>query len=312
MAPVPIAGLRCCATFPYTGLTGIWGHYPICSWRDTAAIVSLQNPQVFHVEEKMKLSVGDINISESGYASTTAEVETGTLPLFPSICTMHVSVPLVEGKTLEQYKDELLAKARERIVSMYQEIVCGGQNAESLLNMLDGKIKPTEISQKMLYDISMLHADLEKHVTSIGKQLSDSQDTGALNAIYAVGKKAAEDFMGKSGDEGIWSMGFRIEDREGRLVVCDEYGESEPTSEHRDKIIERAISMLRSGNRNMLKRLGRAMGLLQVAADIEAMNQLCGSARREHVLKDFNNPPFKKVPDDWIPPGVEYLKGRVY
>ncbi|EDT6782987.1 hypothetical protein AC861_004954, partial [Salmonella enterica subsp. enterica] len=170
----------------------------------------------------MKLSVGDINISESGYASTTAEVETGEYPCIPlSICTMHVSVPLVEGKTLEQYKDELLGEARERIDSMHKEIICGGQNAESLLNVL-------------------------------------------------IGKKAAEDFMGKSGDEELWGMGFRIEDREGRLVVCDENGESEPTSEHRDKIIERAISMLRSGNRNMLKRLGRAMGLLQVAADIES------------------------------------------
>ncbi|EBE4455171.1 hypothetical protein CDQ28_09690 [Salmonella enterica] len=208
----------------------------------------------------MKLSVGDIKLSKFGYASTTVEVGTGTYPyLHFSICTMDVSVPLAEGKTLEQYKDELLAKARERIVSMYQEIVCDGQNT---------------------YD-------------------------------YAVGKKAAEDFMGKSGDEELWGMGFRIEDREGRLVVCDENGESEPTSEHRDKIIERAISMLRSGNRNMLKRLGRAMGLLQVAADIEAMNQLCGSARREHVLKDFDNPPFKKVPDDWISPGVEYLTKRL-
>ncbi|ECW1330141.1 hypothetical protein ABE783_003531 [Salmonella enterica] len=75
----------------------------------------------------MKLSVGDIKFSESGYASTTVEVGTGTYPYTHlSICTMHVSVPLVEGKTLEQYKDELLAKARERIVSMYQEIVCGG------------------------------------------------------------------------------------------------------------------------------------------------------------------------------------------
>ncbi|EBI4022614.1 hypothetical protein BZ070_09150 [Salmonella enterica] len=166
---------------------------------------------------------------------------------------MHISVPMVEGKTLEQYKDEILGEAHERISGMYKEIVCDGQDAESL----------------------------------------------------------CEDFMGKSGDEELWSMGFRIEDREGRLVVCDENGESEPTSEHRDKIIERAISMLRSGNRNMLKRLGRAMGLLQVAADIEAMNQLCGSARREHVLKDFDNPPFKKVPDDWISPGVEYLTKRL-
>ncbi|EEJ7415807.1 hypothetical protein X034_003486 [Salmonella enterica subsp. enterica] len=211
----------------------------------------------------MRLTVGDIKFSESGYVSTNVKVEPGEYPCIPlSICTMHVSVPLVEGKTLEQYKDELLGEARERIDSMYKEIICGGQNAESLLNVL-------------------------------------------------IGKKAAEDFMGKSGDEELWGMGFRIEDREGRLVVCDENGESEPTSEHRDKIIERAISMLRSGNRNMLKRLGRAMGLLQVAADIEAMNQLCGSARREHVLKDFDNPPFKKVPDDWISPGVEYLTKRL-
>ncbi|EAA6844252.1 hypothetical protein A3X38_28870 [Salmonella enterica subsp. enterica serovar Florida] len=108
---------------------------------------------------------------------------------------MHVSVPLVEGKALEQYKEELLAKARERIASMYKEIVCDGQDAESLLNMLDGKIKPTEISQKILYDISMPHVDLEKRIASIEKQLSSSLDTGALNAIYAVGKKAAVDFL---------------------------------------------------------------------------------------------------------------------
>ncbi|EDZ0945587.1 hypothetical protein GN543_004973 [Salmonella enterica] len=211
----------------------------------------------------MKLSIGDIKFSESGYASTNVEVETGTYPFLPlSICTMHVSVPLVEGKALEQYKEELLAKARERIAS-------------------------------------------------IENQLSGSLDTGALNAIYAVGKKAAEDLMGKSGDEGLWNMGFRIEDREGRLVACDENGESEPTSEHRDKIIEMAIRVLRNGNRNMLKRLGRAMGLLQVAAEIEVNNQLHGSARRGDVLRDFDNPPFKKLPDDWISPSVEYLKARL-
>ncbi|EGG4251066.1 hypothetical protein HIX57_001839, partial [Salmonella enterica] len=77
----------------------------------------------------MRLTVGDIKLSKFGCASTTVEVETGTYPYLRfSICTMDVSVPLAEGKTLEQYKDELLAKARERIVSMYQEIVCDGQN----------------------------------------------------------------------------------------------------------------------------------------------------------------------------------------
>ncbi|EJA5988939.1 hypothetical protein OD507_005413 [Salmonella enterica] len=269
----------------------------------------------------MKLSVGDIKFSESGYASTTVEVGTGTYPyLHFSICTMNVSVPLVEGKALEQYKDELLEKARERIASMYKEIVCGGEIDNGIVILVHGKLNG-EYRIRVLNKNGKLSVagaedgssddDLEKRVASIEEQLSSSLDTGALNAIYAVGKKAAEDLMGKSGDEGLWDVGFRIEDREGVLVVCDENGESEPTSEHRDKIIEMAIRGLRNGNRNMLKRLGRAIGLLQVAAEIEANNQLHGSARRGDVLRDFDNPPFKKLPDDWVPPGVEYLKARL-
>lgn len=74
----------------------------------------------------MKLTVGDIRFSESGYASATVGAGTGTVHfLLFSICKMDVSVPVVEGKTLGQYKDELLAKARERIAKMYKEIVCG-------------------------------------------------------------------------------------------------------------------------------------------------------------------------------------------
>ncbi|ECG6803838.1 hypothetical protein E2375_03645 [Salmonella enterica subsp. enterica serovar Muenchen] len=269
----------------------------------------------------MKLSVGDIRFSESGYASTTVEVETGTYPYLRfSICTMDVSVPLVEGKVLEQYKEELLAKARERITNIYKEIICGGE-IDDVIDIpfhgkLNGEYKIRVVNKNGKLSVAGAEDgysddDLEKRVASIEKQLSGILDTGALNAIYAVGKKAAEDLMGKSGDEGLWDMGFRIEDREGVLVVCDENGESEPTSEHRDKIIERVIMALRNGNRNMLKRLGRSMGLLQVAAEIEVNNQLHGSARRGDVLRDFDNPPFKKLPDDWISPGVEYLKTRL-
>ncbi|EFQ7222266.1 hypothetical protein HZV67_001628 [Salmonella enterica] len=216
----------------------------------------------------MKLNLSDIKFSGSGYVSTTVEVGVGPYSLLLSTCTMHVSVPLVEGKTLEQYKEELLAQARERIASMYKEIVCGGEPDDEIVVTVHGKLS-----------------------VAGAEDASSSDEPGV--------------------DEELWGWGFRIEDREGVLVVCDENGESEPTSEHRDKIIERVIRELKSGNRNMLKRLGRSMGLLQVAADIEAANQLCGSARREHVLKDFDNPPFKKVPDDWISPGVEYIKTRL-
>ncbi|ENU2133630.1 hypothetical protein ACE60T_003937 [Salmonella enterica] len=295
----------------------------------------------------MKLSVGDIRFSESGCASTNVGVEPRELP-FP-ICTMHVSVPLVEGKALEQYKEELLEKARERIARMYEEIIYGGDtDGEAIkpFKVEDLKIKPSELSRELIeriqntsptHNLEMRVALLEKRLSgkrsvhagervvdfynpdgTLGVRIGDlnqqekyPENAGALSGIYAIGKKAAEDLLGKSGDEELWDMGFRIEDREGRLVVCDENGESEPTSEHCDKIIERAIAVLRGGRLNMLKRLGRAMGLLQVAANIEATNQLCGSARREHVLMDFDNPPFKKVPDDWISPGVEYLKTRL-
>ncbi|HAF2715934.1 TPA: hypothetical protein G8M05_005324, partial [Salmonella enterica] len=151
----------------------------------------------------MKLSVGDIRFSESGYASTTVEVETGTYPYLRfSICTMDVSVPLVEGKVLEQYKEELLAKARERITNIYKEIICGGE-IDDVIDIpfhgkLNGEYKIRVVNKNGKLSVAGAEDgysddDLEKRVASIEKQLSGILDTGALNAIYAVGKKAAED-----------------------------------------------------------------------------------------------------------------------
>ncbi|EEF5710311.1 hypothetical protein GNM00_26660, partial [Salmonella enterica] len=88
----------------------------------------------------MKLNLSDIKFSESGYVSTTVEVGCEPHPLLLSMCTMHVSVPLVEGKALEQYKEELLAKARERIASMYKEIVCGGELDDEIVVTVHGKL----------------------------------------------------------------------------------------------------------------------------------------------------------------------------
>ncbi|EKK3320126.1 hypothetical protein PMI54_005531 [Salmonella enterica] len=109
----------------------------------------------------MKLTVGDIKFSESGYASTTVEVETGTYPFLNlSICTMDVSIPLVEGKALEQYKEELLEKAHERIASMYKEIICGGEVNDAI----DIKLSAVGAEDGSSDD------DLEKRVASIEKQ----------------------------------------------------------------------------------------------------------------------------------------------
>ncbi|EBE2360778.1 TPA: hypothetical protein RPE18_004994 [Salmonella enterica] len=88
----------------------------------------------------MKLNLSDIKFSGFGYVSSIVEVEVEPCPLLSSMCTMHVSLPLVEGKTLEQYKEELLAQARDRIASMYKEIVCGGEPDDEIVVTVHGKL----------------------------------------------------------------------------------------------------------------------------------------------------------------------------
>ncbi|EHL2774529.1 hypothetical protein KCE64_005361 [Salmonella enterica subsp. enterica serovar Hvittingfoss] len=118
----------------------------------------------------MKLSAGDIRFSKYGYASTTVEVwgEKSLLPL----CSMDVSTPLVEGKALEQYKDELLAKAREQITEIYKEIVCAGNEVGEQSTMLT-------------------RDNLEERVALLEKHLHDAQiKPEVLNALHANIKKA--------------------------------------------------------------------------------------------------------------------------
>ncbi|EBW6364347.1 hypothetical protein DPU24_26960 [Salmonella enterica subsp. enterica serovar Oranienburg] len=264
----------------------------------------------------MKLNIGDIRFSggESGYASATATVDTGTLPfLIFSICRMDVSVPLVEGKSLEQYERELTDKAKARITEIYKEIVCGGEPGEaSSLNS---------------------NHDLEERVTALEKRLDEQGSPDMVKVIYEASKKAAEDFLNQQekspGEEvlvgitenchvsgSISSVGlpFCITDECGKLFVHDKGEISTPTHRHRDAIIDRVIHDLKQGNGNMLKLLGRCMGLLQVAAEIEAVSQMCASECercRESILSDFDNPPFKNAPIGWISPGVKYLKRRI-
>ncbi|HIB1592616.1 TPA: hypothetical protein ACWV6B_005096 [Salmonella enterica subsp. enterica serovar Muenchen] len=152
----------------------------------------------------MKLTVGDIGFSASGPVNVfaTVGVEPDQLP-FP-VCTMNVTVPLVEGKALEQYKDDLLEVARERIAKMYKEIVCGGEldeeiiiplcgklsgkfnirvvnkngklsvagpvgEANDMLDYLDGKIEPSELGKELLEQIKNNHSnnDLEERVAAL-------------------------------------------------------------------------------------------------------------------------------------------------
>ncbi|EIF7171040.1 hypothetical protein HZ500_000849 [Salmonella enterica] len=89
----------------------------------------------------MKLTVGDIRFSESGYASATVGVGTGTFPfLLFSICKMDVSVPVVDGKEIKDYDEDLRNKAREVITKIYKEIVCDGELDNEIIIPVCGKL----------------------------------------------------------------------------------------------------------------------------------------------------------------------------
>lgn len=297
----------------------------------------------------MKLTVGDIRFSASGYASATVGVETGIFPfLLFSICKMDVSVPVVNGKAIKDYDEDLKNKAREVITKMYKEIVCGGETNEAsgLLDYLSAKTEPSEFSCKVKLAINddATNKDLEERVALLEKRLGEQTSPDMLKTIHEVSKKAAQGFLSQgelkkkiehdvngesftfyNPDETVrlqigrcdeYSVGFpfRITDKCGQLFVHDEEGVRPPTHKHSDAIIDRVIRDLKSENGNMLKRLGRCMGLLQVAAEIEAVSQMCESECercRESILSDFDNPPFKNATIGWISPGVKYLKRRI-
>ncbi|MGG6045043.1 hypothetical protein [Salmonella enterica] len=163
----------------------------------------------------MKLTVGDIRFSESGYASATVEVETGTFPfLLFTLCKMDVSVPLVEGKALEQYKDELLAKARERIAEIYKEIVSKHCSEHSIArgNQLHGSFQDAvsaseskafkvehgkiTINTSQVESISPSSKDnLEERVALLEKRLGEQTSPDMLKTIHEVSKKAAQGFL---------------------------------------------------------------------------------------------------------------------
>lgn len=106
---------------------------------------------------------------------------------------------------------------------------------------------------------------------------------------------------------------FRVSCEEGEFVVYENGKPVRHRNHHCLKIIDLAIGCLKDENTRVMKRIGRCMGYLQVAAEIEALASGADrdAAVREALLCDFNTPPFKKAPDDWIQPGLTYLKVRI-
>ena len=100
----------------------------------------------------------------------------------------------------------------------------------------------------------------------------------------------------------------------GKITISENGKVTPPSHQHSEELIEFAIDYLKNNKKQgLMKRVGRCMGYLQVAAEIEALASGADrdTAVREVLLRDFNTPPFKKEPDGWLQPGLNYLKGRI-
>ncbi|EKR5651106.1 YdfR family protein [Escherichia coli] len=164
---------------------------------------------------------------------------------------------------------------------------------ETFMKFLQEKFLPTALSEK---EGACLRSEYSITVKSDGKEGSKS---------YFIASAPDKDQKP--------SRPFMVSSEEGEFVVYENGKPVRASHHHCLKIINLAIRCLKDENTGVMKRIGRCMGYLQVAAEIEALASGADmdAAVREALLRDFNTPPFKKEPDDWIQPGLTYLKRRI-
>lgn len=302
----------------------------------------------------MKLAVTDIRISAFNTLCATVDVEVEHGKSIYSACTMEVSLPLEDGKAIKDYDEDLKNKAREVITKMYKETVCSGEAGEAgaLLDYLGGKIEPSELGKELLEQIKSTRSnnELEERVATLEKRLSgkrtmreravefydpdgtlamrfgdlnqqekrrgEQTSPDTLKAIYKASKKAAEDLLSNRNI----GFSFRMVDTGGKLRITGPGKNISPTEKHRDEIVLtviRELSKVQHMNRvnDIFKTIGRCMGYLQVAAEIQAEIEMSYASDKgkclDDIIKAFDRSPLKNLSSDWISPGVKYLKRRL-
>ena len=183
-------------------------------------------------------------------------------------------------------------KRRDERGAVFYELCCKVAR-EAFMAFLQEKFLPTALSEK---EESCLQPEYSITVKSAGEE----------------GHKS--DFIASApGKVPPFRRAFRVSCEEGEFIVYENGKPVRASHHHCQKIINLAIGCLKDENTRIMKRIGRCMGYLQVAAEIEALASGADTDAvvREALLRDFNTPPFKEEPDDWIQPGLAYLKGRI-
>ena len=203
-------------------------------------------------------------------------------------CRLENEIAELNKKLLALMPSEDAKKRRdEQFAAFYDD--CIKIARRTFANILQEKFLPTALSEK--YSITVKSAGEEGNKRYFIASAPDKDQEWECNR---------PSFIVSSDD---WNITIR------------EDGKVTPAShQHSEALTEFAIDYLKNNKKQgLMKRIGRCMGYLQVAAEIEALASGADKEAvvREALLRDFDNPPFKKVPAYWFHPGLTYLKGRI-
>lgn len=262
------------------------------------------------------------------------------------IFDLDISLDRVEGAALEFYE----AAARRSIRQVFLDVaagLCEGDEqspekrpvileAQNVWITYKGKL-PGRITCSLKMPPSTLRSEkddvesriekLESYVVELNKKWSILVPSGDEKQFAAfddycrkvMSRNLAECFSihNDNFSELEWECNrpsFVVSGDAGKITISENGKVTPPSHQHSEELIEFAIDYLKNNKKQgLMKRVGRCMGYLQVAAEIEALASGADKDAivREALLRDFNTPPFKKVPAYWLHPGLTYLKVRI-
>ena len=262
------------------------------------------------------------------------------------IFDLDISLDRVEGAALEFYE----AAARRSIRQVFLDVaagLCEGDEqspekrpvileAQNVWITYKGKL-PGRITCSLKMPPSTLRSEkddvesriekLESYVVELNKKWSILVPSGDEKQFAAfddycrkvMSRNLAECFSihNDNFSDPEWECNrpsFVVSGDAGKITISENGKVTPPSHQHSEELIEFAIDYLKNNKKQgLMKRVGRCMGYLQVAAEIEALASGADKDAivREALLRDFNTPPFKKVPAYWLHPGLTYLKVRI-
>ncbi|EIR7672175.1 DUF1327 domain-containing protein [Escherichia coli] len=268
--------------------------------------------------------------------TVTVALETGgyTSLLLPNVV---IDLDRVEGAPLEFYEAEAKKKAKQFFMDiaaglcegnepLLEKRLCSEERYTIQINNAYNTIQSEKDDiesriEKLENSVVELNKKLSVQIPSEGEKIRRDEQFAAFYDYCrkVMSRNLAECFSihNDNFSELEWECNrpsFVVSGDGGKITISENGKVTPPSHQHSEELIEFAIDYLKNNKKQgLMQRIGRCMGYLQVAAEIEALVSGADkdSVVREALLRDFDNPPFKKVPAYWLHPGLTYLKVRI-